>query len=584
MKKIFTLVIALTCVCAINAQTNTFPATGPAGIGTTSPDPSSVLEVVSTSKGILIPRMTKNQRDAIAIPSTGLLIFQTNSTPGFYYYSGSAWVALSQKGVSKTLNNLTPTAVNQSLIPGMNDSIDLGSASLMWRNAYLTDTALIGGSVGIGTTTPAARLDVNGDALINGITIGKGSSIGLGNTAVGLQALYFNAQAYNTAIGSKALYNNITGYQNAASGFGALYYNTTGNYNTATGSNTLYCNTGSYNTGHGFRALYFNGTGEGNTAGGYESLGHNTTGSYNTGFGYNTSVSTGDLNNAMALGANATVNASNKVRIGDGNVTVVESAAGSWVTSDGRFKNNIKEDVKGLEFIKLLRPVTYNFDTKKFQEFLMQNYPDTVKQKRLEKMDKTATAKASAIIQSGFIAQEVAEAVKKSGYNFNGVHAPENPTDNWSLSYEKLVVPLVKAVQELSQQNDELNLKMTQFENLEIENEQLKSRLAQIEARLGIASESQITRLPLTGAGIEQNIPNPFSQTTTITCTLPAKYSSAKIIIVDKGGKVLKQVNLSCNGKCSLQIDATTLSAGAYHYSLYVDGKLIDTKQMVLTK
>jgi len=508
------------------------------------------------------------------------LIFQTNSTPGFYYYNGSVWIALSPKGVSKSLNNLTPTAVNQSLIPAVSGSIDVGSASLMWRNAYLTDTALIGGNLGIGTTAPAARLDVNGDALINGITIGKGPGIASGNTAVGLQALYFNAQAYNTAIGSKALYSNITGYQNAASGFGALYYNTAGNYNTATGSNTLYCNTGSYNTGHGFRALYFNGTGEANTAGGYESLGHNTTGNYNTGFGYYTSVSSGDLTNATVLGANATVNASNKVRIGDGNVTIVESAAGSWVTSDGRFKNNIKEDVKGLEFIKLLRPVTYNFDTKKFQEFLMQNYPDSLKQKRLEKMDKTATAKASAMIQSGFIAQEVAEAVKKSGYNFNGVHAPENPTDNWSLSYEKLVVPLVKAVQELSQQNDELrkqnDLQQKQIDELRntvLVNQQLSNnnRSVQISSSTGGGREE---------ASLQQNIPNPFNHTTIINYTLPKTYSSAKIIVTDKGGKILKQVNISGSGNGNLNVDASTLSSGAYQYSLYVDGKLVDTKQM----
>ena len=61
-------------------------------------------------------------------------------------------------------------------------------------------------------------------------------------------------------------------------------------------------------------------------------------------------------------------------------------------------------------------------------------------------------------------------------------------------------------------------------------------------------------------------------------------YSSAKIIVTDKSGKVLKEVNLSAKGKGSLNIDASTLASGAYQYSLYVDGKLIDTKQMVLAK
>ena len=63
----------------------------------------------------------------------------------------------------------------------------------------------------------------------------------------------------------------------------------------------------------------------------------------------------------------------------------------------------------------------------------MQNYADSIKKTRLAELDKTGSAsKTLAIIQSGFIPQEMAEAVKKSGYNFNGVHAPENPTDNWS--------------------------------------------------------------------------------------------------------------------------------------------------------
>jgi hypothetical protein len=65
---------------------------------------------------------------------------------------------------------------------------------------------------------------------------------------------------------------------------------------------------------------------------------------------------------------------------------------------------------------------------------------------------------------------------------------------------------------------------------------------------------------------------------------LPQTYSSAKVVVVDNGGKVLKEVNVSAKGKGSLQFDASMLTSGAYTYSLYVDGRLIDTKKMVLTK
>jgi hypothetical protein len=63
-------------------------------VGTTSPNNSAALQVNSTSKGVLLPSMTLSQRDAIATPATGLLVFQTDSTPGFYYYNGTAWVAI----------------------------------------------------------------------------------------------------------------------------------------------------------------------------------------------------------------------------------------------------------------------------------------------------------------------------------------------------------------------------------------------------------------------------------------------------------------------------------------------------------
>jgi hypothetical protein len=60
---------------------------------------------------------------------------------------------------------------------------------------------------------------------------------------------------------------------------------------------------------------------------------------------------------------------------------------------------------------------------------------------------------------------------------------------------------------------------------------------------------------------------------------LPKQFLSAKIIVTDKNGNALKQINLT-PGKGSVTIDASTLSSGAYQYSLYVDGKRIDTKQI----
>ena len=88
----------LICVCALalitftpnnaNAQGVSFNTTG------TAADASAMLDVASTTKGMLVPRMTAAQKTAITSPATGLMIFQTDGTPGFYYYTGSAWSAV----------------------------------------------------------------------------------------------------------------------------------------------------------------------------------------------------------------------------------------------------------------------------------------------------------------------------------------------------------------------------------------------------------------------------------------------------------------------------------------------------------
>ena len=64
------------------------------GINTNTPDASSALEIASTTGGILIPRLTETQRDAIATPATGLMIYQTDQTTGFYFFNGIAWTRI----------------------------------------------------------------------------------------------------------------------------------------------------------------------------------------------------------------------------------------------------------------------------------------------------------------------------------------------------------------------------------------------------------------------------------------------------------------------------------------------------------
>ena len=101
-------------------------------------------------------------------------------------------------------------------------------------------------------------------------------------------------------------------------------------------------------------------------------------------------------------------------------------------------KNKITEEVKGLEFIKRLRPVTY-YRSIKTATSLTSNK---------ETKDFPQKYDVEKIKFSGFLAQEVEKAAEESSYDFDGVHKPKNEHDLYSLSYESFVVPLVKAVQE----------------------------------------------------------------------------------------------------------------------------------------
>jgi hypothetical protein len=72
------------------------------GINTATPDASAALDINSTNAGLLIPRLTQDQRDAVLNPATGLLIYQTDNSPGFYFYDGTSWKLIGGTGISSS--------------------------------------------------------------------------------------------------------------------------------------------------------------------------------------------------------------------------------------------------------------------------------------------------------------------------------------------------------------------------------------------------------------------------------------------------------------------------------------------------
>ena len=472
---------------------------------------SALFDVSSTSKGILIPRMSAAQRTAISSPSESLLVYQTDATAGFYFYKSGVWTPLSgSSGWSLTGNAGT---VDGSNFIGTTDSIPLSvrvNNQQAARIDHMINNCFFGYKAGLSNTTGyqniaigsgALQLNTNGfantaigtDALrsmtfgFGNVAIGTGSqqllAAGVNNTALGNYTLYNSTSGINnTALGFYALYNNTSGQDNCATGYNALLNNTEGEQNTADGQGALAVNTlGNGNTGIGHFALLLNSTGSYNTAVGTQALQGNTTGTSNTSIGFLSAVSAGDLTNTTAIGAQALVNESNKLRLGSATVTVIEGQVAYSFPSDGRFKTNISEtDVRGLDFIMRLRPVVYNFDTKKFDEFLTKDMPVNIRTKYLSK----DYGPSIATRQSGFIAQEVEKAAEQAGYNFNGIHKPGNNNDHYSLAYSQFVVPLVKGMQEQQlmiekQQlvNDEQQAKI---DTLQVQIEALTKRLEQL--------------------------------------------------------------------------------------------------------
>lgn len=439
--------------------------------------------------------------------------------------------------------------------------------------------------IGLGANAQTSSFNANAIPITGTDNSGYGFGVlgqtnaGKNNTALGNYALFTNnvsrkSADYNTAVGWYAMYKNDSGYKNAALGAQALYNNTGGQSNSAFGASALQYNSLGYgNSANGFAALFSNTTGNHNTAIGKWAMYTVTTGGHNTGLGYYANVQFDTSNYATAIGSGSIVNLSNKIKLGDGNVLIVEGQVPYSVTSDGRFKTNVKEDdVKGLAFILKLRPVVYNFETRKFQEFLTQNMSEEAKKEYLA----GDFNKSTAVRQSGFIAQEVEQAASEAGYNFNGIHKPEHAADNYSLAYSQFVVPLVKAVQEQQQmidQQQQVNETLAATVAAQQKQiEELKKMVASIAGQP--VNNDNNTKLVMEEISV---YPNPSKGTFMVnTKTI----DTGVLEVMDVAGKKVQTTELKKN-TFTYAVDLTGFAKGTYLVNITSNGKTITKKLIV---
>lgn len=618
---------------------------GKVNIGSTTYTPISLLDICTSSSNVGCTRVaeatlthyynvgfeTKPRwgigRDYLASGQAAIGFGGGGTTTDLDIYigrDGSGNLVFQTNSASTHNTRMTITSGGDVNLNGSSNSYQINSNKVLWNNGHSEDIFV---GVGAGASTTGLYNTFIGYNSGNSNSTGTSNvatgyqalatnSGGANNNAYGYRALYVNTASSNNAFGYAALTVNSSGLANTAMGHGALTTNLTGSNCSALGYQSLLNSTADNNTGIGYRALLST-TGAGNTSLGSQAANGVTTGSYNTAVGYNAgiTITTSDsntfvgayadanannLHNSGAFGYGATATASRMIRIGNSKITVIQGQVG-FTSSDGRFKTNVRENVIGLDFIKKLRPVTYQLKADELDNFMRSpiHYNDSTEQHQQNPGTVLLT-------QSGFIAQEVEQAINATGFNTNILHAPANANDPYAISYEGLVVPLVKAVQELSKTADSLK---ALTHKLDSSNDVLQNKVNNLTGTAGrkaTANQDVINKslqdqinnccskasgnntnagsVINTGAMLYPNVPNPFNQSTIIKCFIPDVSKTANLLILDMNGTLKKTILLNGKGEINTTINAKEFIAGMYLYTLIIDGSEIDTKKMILTE
>ena len=240
-------------------------------------------------------------------------------------------------------------------------------------------------------------------------------------------------------------------------------------------------------------------------------------------------------------------------------------STGAYTGSDARLKSNISDFGNAMEIIGALQPKNYNF----------------------KKEGAYASLQLPQGLHYGLIAQDLEKVlpnlVKEStvtikDYKTNNEDGTEksHEVSFKAVNYTELIPIMIKGMQEQAKENEQLIN----------QNADLETRLAKLEAMMTAGksiADGKLQNVELSSASLEQNVPNPpVGNGTRITYNIPKAAIKAELILTDVYGKKLKQISLNTKGKGTLNVDTSGLAAGTYSYTLFVDGKIIETKKMVV--
>jgi len=254
--------------------------------------------------------------------------------------------------------------------------------------------------------------------------------------------------------------------------------------------------------------------------------------------------------------------------------TVTVFAPSMFTTSDARFKSNVTSIENPLNKLMNLRGVAYDFNDKERKDILAVRHKvlitepsdDPPSEKELQAM-KDMQEWEELMLQKehklGFIAQEVQKIFPDL--------VKEDDLGYLAIDYNGLIPVIIEAMKEQQRQI-----------------QKLEDRIAELSGTIIPKSSTptviEETKVNTTNTFLYQNIPNPFTEKTEIRYLLPEDSQDAQLYIFNIQGQNVKTVNLSGNGAGNIFIQGAELAPGTYIYTLYSNGKELDTKRMILTK